>query len=95
MGIKALLNKQDEGFISLHDLLMKMMQEDGVSLQDAATALYRILEATTPEAYPQWHEKSRAGGVRSTEEHQLACLRLREVVDSGSFTFEWGSDVPF
>ncbi|WP_194720924.1 hypothetical protein [Noviherbaspirillum malthae] len=96
MGIKDFLQKEDEGFISLHDLLIKMTEVDGVSLQNAARALYRVLDRASPTDYPQWQEIDLATGVKPTEDFALALERLRHVAETGKFAPLWDDDdIPF
>ena len=69
MGVKKLLAKQDAGFISLHDLLLKMTQAgDGCTLQEAATVLFRLLDSSEHPDRPRWLIKGKVEGLREASE---------------------------
>lgn len=63
MGVKAFLDKDNRGFISLKNLLERMSQHDGATLQQAAGALYRAMYGTDRTKHPQWLKHSHTHGI--------------------------------
>lgn len=98
MGIRELLAEQDAEFVSLRALLEQMSTTEGVTLQDAATALARWLN-TCGDA-PEFHSWTRIGGICSASraEQAKACGALSRVANGGDFrpSFEdMDDDIPF
>jgi hypothetical protein len=98
MVIKDILQKQDGGFISLHDLLKKMAAVHGDTLQDAATVLLRLLNQRdnspgSESLYPNWYEFSRERGPLAIKQGWEPIEALRYVVVNG----QWmdSNDLPF
>lgn len=98
MSVKKLLAKQEEGFVSLHDVLTQMMA-DGSSYEEAATALYRLLRNGDEEP-PQWWIKDALLGlhIASNKESSdaFACLVQATKVGVPPDTDPFDeSDIPF
>ena len=94
MGIKEILQQQDMEFISLHDLLLKMTEVENVSLQEAATVLFRLLDQENSRLRPTWQQRSQARGVTAINGYNSDPMhRLLYVADKGGW--EWSDDTPF
>lgn len=92
MAIRDILQKQDEGFISLHDLLMKMTAVHGDTLQDAATLLLRLLNQADNFERPAWYSNSLDKGVSLVGQSREVMFALQYVAVNG----QWDSDdIPF
>ncbi|SFV15476.1 hypothetical protein [Pseudoduganella namucuonensis] len=91
MAIRDILQKQDEGFISLHDLLIKMTTVHGDTLQDAATLLYRLLIQAHEQ--PQWYATSLETGPCTIDSSAKGMAALHYVAING----QWmdSDDIPF
>jgi len=66
MSIRELLARTDGEFISLHDVLSKISAAEGVTYQEAAIALLRLLDPHStsldgPE--PKWHTYNKVRGI--------------------------------
>jgi len=64
MSVKNLLRKQDENFISLHDVLKRMAASDGSTYQEAAIVLHRLLRTTDRALRPKWYWQSDLYGLK-------------------------------
>ena len=96
MGIKDILDTQDAGFVGLRSLLEQMAKEEGVTLQQAATVLFRLLHDAGDSGRPQWFQHTSAFGVqRVPDSNREPWLRLRYVVDNGKFEPDLNDDIPF
>lgn len=98
MGIKETLAEEDANFVSLRSLLTQMCAAEGVTMQDAATQLLRLLRRR--EDAPEWHTWDRVDGVRgiSRTDRPKASAALRHIADTGQPANEWeemDSDIPF
>ena len=104
MGVKQILEAQSVGFISLHDLLIRLTQIEGSTYQEAATCLYRLLDekgsidANGDEPPPYWYTNRVLEGMRigTNSDRQDAELCLRQAALSGQ-PQEWSFDdeIPF
>ena len=96
MGVKKLLEKQDAGFISLHDLLLEMTKAgDGCTLQEAATALCSLLRNTDRLKRPILLNKTDMRGLTlaSRDLNSSAMYRLQYVAKNGEW--EESDALPF
>ena len=96
MAIKELLKRQDSSFISLHELLTKMTQlGDDATYQQAAAALYRIVE---PEHF-LWRVGDPVKGVRKTTDKEnkqaLVSLELAARYEKNHPVWSIDDDIPF
>ena len=96
MGVKKLLAKQDAGFISLHDLLLKMTKAgDGCTLQEAAMVLCRLLADSDHRNRPRLQMKSFTHGILIVPDRPSSPIqRLHYVTDNGNFESNH-DDIPF
>lgn len=99
MGVKAFLASQDANFISLHEVITRMMGTDDSSYQEAAAALHRLLWAEDEESRPRWKVQDALYGTRysSNIDQDYAWTCLRHAVQSG-YPNEWTDfedDIPF
>lgn len=101
MGVKKLLEKQDAGFISLHDLLSKMTEAgDGCTLQEAAVALCALLWETDQFKRPSMLNKTNTRGLMlaSPGLNSTPMQRLQHIAKTGEFESnerEISDDIPF
>ena len=104
MGVKQILEAQSAGFISLHDLLIRLTQMEGSTYQEAATCLYRLLDekdfcdANGDEPPPHWYTNRVLEGMRigTNSDQRDAWDCLRQAACSGR-PQEWSFDdeIPF
>ena len=96
MGVKKLLAQQDAGFISLHDLLLKMTKAgDGCTLQEAAMVLCRLLADSDSSNRPRLKMKSLTHGILTILDRERSPIqRLHYVADNGNFESNH-DDIPF
>src|SRR5690348_2201669 len=66
-SITALLAKEDEEFVSLHELLTAIAERCACTYQDAARYLLRRLDNTPDEYSPSWCRLDRALGIRGID----------------------------
>lgn len=101
MGVKKLLKKQDEGFISLHDLLLKMTEAgDGCTIQEAALALCALLWETDRFKRPSLINKTNTRGLMLGPSglDSSPMQRLQHIAKTGEFEsnqWEMSNDIPF
>ncbi len=96
MTVKELLKKQDASFISLHELLTKMTQSgDGATYQEAAVALYRIVE---PEHF-LWRVSDPVKGVKKAtdreEKKAINSLEMAARFEKNHPVWSIDDDIPF
>ena len=96
MGVKKFLEKQDAGFISLHDLLVQMTNAgDGCTLQEAAIALSRLLWEAGQYESPSWLHKDPMRGITEANGSKPG-MQLAYVAKNGRFEWEeLSDDIPF
>jgi hypothetical protein len=98
VSVQDLLRRQEEGFISLHDVLTRMAELDGSSYQDAAIALHRLLSATDEDQRPGWYECTSLNGKRSVSNKDAvnAWEALRTIARHGVLPVrDIDDDIPF
>ena len=84
MGVKKMLAQQSMGFVSLHDLLIRMTKlGDGASYKEAATLLHRLLYNEEDRLRPKWFSDSHLYGKHLLEDRAKNrgwdCLRQASI----------------
>jgi len=71
MSIREMLARTDAGFVSLHDVILRLAHADGSSYEDAAAVLHRLLmagdSADAVHRRPRWHRHTRARGAEQDD----------------------------
>jgi len=94
MSVSELLAKQDEGFVSLHDLLNQMAAAGNRStIEDAAAYLCRILRQHDA---PAWHTRTRTAGVQPVVSSKGGQHRGWSLLTyTANHGWEGADDIPF
>jgi hypothetical protein len=94
MSVSELLEKQDEGFVSLYDLLHQIAAVgSGSSIEDAAAYLSRVLQRRDA---PPWYTRSRAVGVQPFVTRRGGLHRGHSLLThTANYGWERSDDVPF
>jgi hypothetical protein len=94
--VEELLNKEYSKFINLHDLLIKITEVDGCSLQKAAMLLYRIMADHPKDQSPFWYRYNEVTGKESMSAYNHDALeRLGYVANEGRFESDFDDGIPF
>ncbi len=101
MNVRELLKKQDAGFISLNEVLVRMTQIDGATYQEAATLLFRLIQPVSlQDEFSMWRIADKLNGAMkasySDESSALECLKM--AASHSLDSYEWTGDensIPF